>query len=919
MAIQVESGAPRSRSVFVGRHEELLALDEAMEQARSGRPSVVLIEGPAGIGKTALVDRFLAGVNDATVLRASGDSSESELAFGVVDQFLRRGGEGWADTWRDGAGADHVGAGARVLDLLGTLQHEHAVVVVLDDAHWADELSLRALLFVVRRLVADRVLAVLLTRDHSPALPEGLTKAAEGIGGRWLHLSPFSTEELRALAETQGVQLSARGLHRLAAHAGGNPLYTRTLLEEVPADAWHGQDNLPAPRSFAEIVTRRVAACSPEAWRLLEAVAVLGPRCPLATAAALGEIDSPFEALEEACDADLLRRDESQGIPTPVFAHPLIAAAIYDQIGPARRARLHASAAHVIEDEASSLRHLAAAAAGPDTKLANRLAKLAERTAAGHALQPAALAMVAASRLSAGRAVREERLLRAVDWMLIVGDAAQARAFADEIAGFDDGPRRLSILGQFAELDGQIDEAARLLAAAWERSDPDADPLLAATVAHRNAYHALRQLRDEDVVAWARRALALAPRDVMSVAWAGTLALSLWRLGRADEAYSVLERARTGAEQTDLLLRGQRGVLRFADDDIGAARVDLEAAAASELRLGSLLYCSIHLTVLARAQYSTGDWADAAVSAERALALAAETEHPHSAFVWWAVIAVPAARGDWTTAEAYARLAAAEPIDATDRAVPVGMTQALLAAARGDAEAVVSALAPVAALSPNAAVDEPGFWPWQDLYAEALVGLGRPADADAFLRPHEALANERARASMIAKLARVRGRVEAALGRREPAAAAFARAVEHIEPLGMPYEEALIRFAHGQFLRRSGRRRAAADELERARDTLARLGARPALERCERELVACGLRPAKRGDGERPDLTPREQAVARLVSTGRTNRAVAAELLLSVKTVEVHLTRIYAKLGVRSRAQLAAMASEHPYIGASKE
>ena len=914
MALQVEPGAPRSRPVFVGRREELRALEALMEHARTGRPSVALIEGTAGIGKTALVDRFLAGVDDVTVLRASGDHSESGLAFGVVDQLLRRAGQGSVDA----SGADHVGAGARVLDLLGTLQHEHSVVVVLDDAHWADELSLRALLFVVRRLVADRVLVVLLTRDHL-TLAEGLAKAAEGVDGRWLRLCPFGLQELRELADAQGVQLSGRGLRRLEAHAGGNPLYTRALLEELSADAWQRQDNLPAPRSFAGIVRRRVAECSPDASRLLEAVAVLGPRCPLATAAALAGIDAPLEALEESCDADLLRRDESQGIPTPVFAHPLIAAAVYDEIGPARRARLHAAAADVVEDEAASLRHLAAAAAGPDAELADRLEDLAERAAAGHALQPAALAMVAASRLSAGRALREERLLRAVDWMLVVGDAAQARAFADEIAGFDDRPRRLSILGQFAELDGRIDEASRLLAAAWERCDPGTDPGLAATVAHRNAYHALRQLRDEDVVAWARRALALAPRDVMSAAWAGTLALSLWRLGRADESFRVFERARTGAEHVDLFLRGQRGVLRFAGDDIAAARADLEAAAASELRLGSLLYCSVHLTALARAQYATGDWGDAVVSAERALALAAEAEHPHSAFVWWAVIAVPAARGDWTTAEGYARRAAAEHIDATDRTVPVGMAKALLAAARGDAEAVVAALAPVAALSPNAAVDEPGYWPWQDLYAEALVGLGRAADADAFLRRHEAMADERARPSMIAKLARVRGRVEAALGRREPAAAAFARAVEHIEPLGMPYEEALIRFAHGQFLRRSGRRRAAAGELERARDVLAGLGARPALERCERELVACGLRPVRRGDGERPELTPQEQAVARLVSTGRTNRAVAAELLLSVKTVEVHLTRIYAKLGVSSRAQLAAMASAHPYAGGSKE
>jgi DNA-binding CsgD family transcriptional regulator/tetratricopeptide (TPR) repeat protein len=913
MATQRQLGAPPSRSIFVGRQQELSALEEAVEHARSGRPRVVLIEGPAGIGKTALVERFLAEARDVTVLRASGDLSESDLPFGVVDQLLRRAGEPRASTPSEDAASGHVGAGARILELLGAIEDEHPMVVFLDDAHWADVPSLRALLFVLRRLVADRVLVVITTREDASALPEGLTKAAAGTEGRWLRLRPFTTEELRALAQAQGVQLSSRAVQRLEVHAGGNPLYTRALLDELPADAWHRHDNLPAPRSFAAIVKRRVAACSPDASRLLEAVAVIGPRCALATSASLGEVEAPLEALEEASDAGLLRWDEAPGIPAPAFAHPLIGAAVYDQIGPARRAHLHAVAAGLIEEEGSSLRHLAAAAAGPDADLARRLEALAERKAAGHSFQSAALAMVAAARLSASRAEREERLLRAVDGMLVAGDAAQARAFAEEIAGFAEGPRRSSILGQLAELEGRVDEAAELLAAAWKRCDPDSDPALAALIAHRNAYHSLRQLRDQAVVTWARRALGLAPYDVMAVAWAATLALSLWRLGRADEAYEVLEEARTGEENVDLHLRGQRGVLRFSGDDIEAARADLEAAAAGELRLGSLLYSSIFLTVLARAQYATGDWADAVVSAERAQALASAAEHPHSAFVWWAVIAVPAARGDWTTADAYARMAAAEHIDATDRAVPVGMALALVAAARGDADAVFSALDPVAALSPNPALDEPGLWPWQDLYAEALVALGRAGDADTFLRPHEALAEQRGRPSMIAKLARVRGRTEAALGRREQAAKAFKRALEHIEPLGMPYEQALIQFAHGQFLRRNGRRRAADQELACARDTFAELGARPALERCERELVACGLKPAKRGASERPDLTPQEQAVARLVATGRTNRAVAGELLLSIKTVEVHLTHIYAKLGVSSRSQLAAMATGNPY------
>jgi DNA-binding CsgD family transcriptional regulator len=904
MAIPVDPGL--ASLAFVGRRRQLDALAGALRDAREGASRLALVEGPAGIGKTALIDRFLAGAGEVTVLRASGDESERELAGGVIDQLLRRAGEAPLDA------ADHVVLGARLLDLLGVLQDERPVTVVIDDAHWADPLSLRALLFVVRRLVADHVLVIVATREAVPDLPEGLTKAAQA-DGCWLVLEPFSPAELRELAGARGKQLSAGALRRLEAHTGGNPLYTTALLDELPADVWHRHDDLPAPRSFAAVVARRVADCSPEAARLLEAAAVLGPRVPLATAAELGGVGEPLVALDEAADAGLLRRPgppDPPGLPVPAFPHPLVAAAIYDRIPAARRARLHAQAAEIVDDEWIALRHLAAAAPGYDAGLADRLAAFAERKEVGHALPVASLAMVTAARLSPDRAQREDRLLRAVDWMLVAGDAAHARAFAEDIAGFAEGPRRSSILGQLAELEGRIDEAARLFAEAWERADADADPVLAAMIAHRNAYHALRSLADERVVEWSRRALALAPRDPLAVGWAGTLALSLWRLGRPGEAFGVLEEARTGDPISDVYLRGQRGWLRLAGDDVEGARADLEAAAAEELRLGAVLFSSIRLTILSRAHFTAGDWGAAAVAAERAMALAAEAEHPHSAFVWWAAVAVPAARGEWETADAYARAAAAEPVDALDRTVALGMALAEVAAARNEPEQVLAALEPVAALSPNPGIDEPGFWPWQGLYADALVSLDRAAEADRFLRAHEERAQARGRQAMVARLARVRGRIEAACGEREGAEAAFRRALEHVEPLGMPYEHALVHLAYGQFLRRNGRRRAAADQLTGAQALLTELGARPALERTERELEACGLHPVRRQGSPRPDLTPQEQSIARLVATGRTNREVAAELLLSAKTVEMHLTRIYAKLGISSRARLVAMGAE---------
>jgi len=126
------------------------------------------------------------------------------------------------------------------------------------------------------------------------------------------------------------------------------------------------------------------------------------------------------------------------------------------------------------------------------------------------------------------------------------------------------------------------------------------------------------------------------------------------------------------------------------------------------------------------------------------------------------------------------------------------------------------------------------------------------------------------------------------------------------ERSGLPFQRALVELVHGQVLRRAGHRRAAAERLSAARERLAGLRARPYLERCEQELAACGLAPAKRSAFDPSRLTAQELAVARLVAVGMSNRQVASELFISIKTVQFHLTHIYAKLGVGSRAELAA-------------
>ncbi len=226
-------------------------------------------------------------------------------------------------------------------------------------------------------------------------------------------------------------------------------------------------------------------------------------------------------------------------------------------------------------------------------------------------------------------------------------------------------------------------------------------------------------------------------------------------------------------------------------------------------------------------------------------------------------------------------------------------------------QAALGALTPLTEIDPRAAIDEPGFWPWQELYADALVATGRLGEAEAFLLHHEEIARRRGRDSAISKLARVRGRLEAARGAAGAAEAAFELALDHGRRVTMPYELALTQLAYGGFLRRAGRRRLAAAQLEESRACLAALGAAPALALLRAR--AARLRSPRRSNahGEEAQghaLTPPERSVARLVVSGLSNREVAAELVVSVKTVEFHLTRIYAKLGVRSRLELATLA-----------
>jgi len=903
---------------FVGRTGELAVLRRLLSEARSGQPRTVLLTGHAGIGKTSLVEQFLAELDDTTLLRASGEQWEALVAYGVADQLLRTAGVR-ADVLpasdARAPGQQPVDVGALLLTSVEDLERHGLVVLLIDDVQWADVDSLRALLFTLRRLVGARVLTLLVARaEDAPGLPEGLRRLTDGTTGRLISLDALDGRSVQRLAGMLGVApFSLRTAQRVCEHTSGNPLYVRALLTEFPADRWRTwEPALPAPAAFADRIVSSLANCGSAARTLVEACSVLGVRCALPTAAALAQLDDPMAALEEAVAVGLLHAVDKVDIRDVTFPHPLVQAAVYENVAPTRRARLHRAAAELLDDDGAALRHRVAAAFGPDPELAERLDAFARQRIGWGAWASAASALMEASRFSRDREQREQRLLRAIDAIVSAGDLPQASVFARDVDSFAPGPLRDAASGYLAVLRGRVGEAEDLLTAGWKRPETAADPHLAALLALRWTLHSVSRLRGDDAVEWSQRAMALAPQEEAVRLEAEALrGLGMGLAGRVPDglaAYDSVLATVTGDIGSIVgRLSMAKSWLRIVVDDLDGVPDILAEVAPAQLRSGSIRIAVWSYAWLARAHFLRGDWDPALNAAERAVALLDETGHDWlRPLVRWAATAVSVARGDWSTAEQHAARAATEPADCELMVVTGALATAELASVRGDPGAVLTALAPVQNIPPpRQGIDEPGFWPWPHLYADALISDGRLAEAADFLPAHEQLAAQRGRRSSIARLARARGRFEAACGRPDEATTSFEHSLDQLDGLALPYERALTELAYGQMLRRRGKRRAAMSRLTAARERFSALQAHPFIERCDVELAGSGLTPSKRSDLDPARLTRQELAVATRVSTGMSNREIATDMTISVKTVQFHVSNIYSKVGVRSRLQLA--------------
>jgi DNA-binding CsgD family transcriptional regulator len=906
------------RGVYVGRAGELALLEAAAASARCGEPQVVLVEGEPGAGKSSLLTRFAAGLTDATVLRASGDEAELLLPYGVVGQLVASargaGGRPGLLAADPSDGVDPLAVGADLLVWLGLCcRGRQLALVLVDDLQWADGPSARALLFAARRLQADRVLVVVSARPGELArLGEGWLRFLAGDHrAERVRLGGLGPEDLAALGQALGAgELPRRVVSRLLEETGGNPLYCRALLEEAAAGGVDlGGGEFHVPRSVAGVVLARVGTLSPAARRLAEAAAVLGRRCDLAAAAALADLADPLSALGEAVAAGILMEEPGGAGAEIGFSHLLVQRAVYEDLCPARRRRLHQQAAG-LADRNGALGHRVAAAAGPDDRLAGELEAAARQSRCRGRTAQAAAWLAQAAALSGQPQAADRRLLDALEILVAYGEVAQAEVLAARVAVGPDA-RRSWLLGTLDFLAGRTAAAEVRLREAWQAHDPVRDPAAGGAAATRMAVLCLVAGRVPEAIEWAERAAAAgtALPAAMRHRALGVLAIALVADGRVPEglarlAFLPAAPAEVPREETDTL--AMRGMARNLAEDLAGAIADLSAAAA-RLRAGvplrSLSLCLAHLAL---AEWRVGSWDDAVVHAELAVSLARDADRAWEfAVVHYVAAIVPALRGQWEAAGAHVGMAAqAAQATGAPRACGAAATaEAFLAMARGDLEGVAGAAAAVRA---TGTAQLPSLVPydWRALEIEALTGLGRLGEAAAALAELEAVLSPAGPASGLVAAARLRGDLAAAAGHPAAAAAAFRTAWRRAHGLRVPLALAQLEISDARRLRAAGQPQTAVARLRSARQRLITPGARPYLQTCDRELAAAAAPVEPETAPAFVGLTPAEQAVARLVVTGHSNRQAAAELYISVKTVESHLGHIFAKLGIRSRQDL---------------
>lgn len=905
--------------------DRLHAIHGAVVGARS---TIVVVTAADGGGKSHLVDSVVAELTGVTSVLVRALPWEKDARWVVAARVLerlprtdpdppRRPGPAEEPRAEEPAGdAVLVDALARAFVAAGP-----GAVVVVDDAEYADPDSLRVLASATEAAGGASVMLVLTL--GSPARGPSADLCGS-LALETVRLGALDQSEIRALVATRtGREPSAAAARRLLDYTGGEAGAVATVADQAPDSWWAAPFTAPPlPASVERETAALLEAMDPAQREIVEAAAVLSPPVTLdalATLISLRDAATPDPALvtaamDAAHTAELARVDLSPGAATVRFHSPLLRAAVLRGIAPSELLHLHALAARIAEDADDvdrALDHRASASTGPDADLADTLRARALAHARAGRWSPAAHAYLTASALAPGEDRARDLHIDGVDALINSGRISEARSLAQGLERVRSDPRRDAVLGSLAVHLGHAGEAQVLLERALATGGdgtPSADPV---ALAQKFVVHSLCEWRPSRIRHWARVVTGSGRPDQPEVEEARAIEmLGLAIEGGPDSALAVEDRLTGLAPAVAQRFEMAAGWIALAHDDLETARRHLGSAVPTADVSGSARISIWAQAWLARTLLLRGDWDDALRVVDTAARRVDDLELDLLApVVHWPGAVIRSMRGDHLGAAAHLRNLTTSADAYPVQVIPSAMARMQVAAASGDYTSVRLAAEPVVALSHRLDIDQPGYWPWHDLYSHALVLAGRLDEAVDLIGPAEKRAERQGHQSTLARLGAVRARIAAVRGDVDECNRIFRRSLDHLDGLAMPYYSARMHFGYGQTLRRAGRRREAHLALGTARDIYEQLGARAYVERCDRERRAGGVDVARTGGNS--TLTPQESAVATLVAAGRTNAQAAEELFLSVKTVQYHLTRIYSKLGVSGRTELAAYVSRN--------
>ncbi len=905
------SGRPSERTTLVGRHDERRELDLVLERARAGRSAVLVLRGEPGVGKTALLDYCTMRAAGFRVTAVAGVESEMELPFAALHQLcapvLERL-EALQDPHRralrvalglaSGDAPDRLSVALAVLSLFTEIAAERPLLCMVDDAHWLDTASAQTLGVVARRLDPHPVAMVFAARDRPDA--------EEVAGLPELAIAGLGEEDADKLLDVAVVAapLDRQVRKRLIAETRGNPL---ALLELGPAAATTPPSTavgFPGELSgrIEESFLARLATLDVSTRRLLllAAVELVGDSVVLRRAAEhLGievrDVPSGVEHL-----VDLGER--------VTFQHPLVRSAIYRSASPDERRAAHLALARVNDAEGDADRrawHLAAAARGPDEEVARELERSAGRAQARGGYAAAASFLQRSVTLSRDRAQRTARALAAARASLRAGafDDARESLVAAEMGALDDLRRaQVELLrGHIAFAAGfAADASALLLKAAGRLESLD---LRLARETYLGACGAAifgGPACAGDLLAVARAVRELPPPEgdprAIDVLLDG-LALLITE-GRATAAPTLLRAvAAFAGEEVSNEESLRWGWMATAGSNALWDDAGLRAVCHRHIRLargvGAFEHLPVYLIALGTAAARGGDLATAASLTAESEAVAEFTGTRLAPFA--AQLIVASLRGDAEEVSAL-KQAAIQQAATSGQGLPTTVaewSEATLYNGLGRYENALQA-----ALRASSA---PG-----DLFASMWV---LPELVEAATRVDDTTVAREAFDRLVATTQPagtdyglgVEARSRALISDDEAAEGLYREAIERLGRTELRADQARAHLLYGEWLRRAQQRREAREQLRAARDMFADMGMAAFAERARRELVATGERVRKRGALARDQLTPRESQVAGLASEGLSNSEIAARLFLSPSTVEWHLKKVFAKLGIASR------------------